>query len=470
MMVTTGLDYSVSTTKEGMMIIPPERNLNALYREMEWLSMVINQVICSYLKQDGYENHWLEIPPPSLEQNDSLFANLMLEWELNTFERLALDLALAPAIRPEVLDILFGMNQMIERGFSEFGGITDKAFSGFIPTGQTLNFLVTANDPQWRLEVMYILSPHHRLMAEQVTELLPVDPALPDWAGVFKASESWLNYLITGEQIRPELSTSFPAHILETPLQWEDLVLDYRVMNQVEEIRAWLAYGATLMHEWHLDQKVKPGFRAVFFGPPGTGKTLTAALLGQSTGRAVYRVDLSMVVSKYIGETEKNLAKVFDAASYKDWILFFDEADALFGKRTEATSSNDRHANQQTGYLLQRIEDFPGTVILATNLKANMDEAFTRRFQSMIQFAIPGSEERLQLWRNAFDNVCELSPEIQLQHIAAEFEVTGGQIVNILRQCALQAIRRGARVVRRDELLNSIRQEFLKDNKTIKLN
>ncbi|MDW6002503.1 ATP-binding protein [Vibrio mangrovi] len=453
-----------------MMIIPPERNLKALYLEMAWLSAVINQVICSYLKQDGHENHWLEIPPPPLEPNESLFANLILEWELNTFERLALDLAMAPAIRPEVLDILFGMNQLIERGFSEFGGITDKAFGGFVPTGQTLNFLIAANDPQWRLEVMYILSPHHRLMAEQVTELLPADPALPAWAGVFKVSESWLNYLITGEQIRPELSMSFPAHVLETPLQWDDLVLDYRVMNQVEEIRAWLAYGSTLMHEWHLDQKVKPGFCAVFFGPPGTGKTLTAALLGKSTGREVYRVDLSMVVSKYIGETEKNLAKVFDAASYKDWILFFDEADALFGKRTEANSSNDRHANQQTGYLLQRIEDFPGTVILATNLKANMDEAFTRRFQSMIQFSIPGPEERLQLWRNAFHNVCELSPEIHLQQIAAEFEVTGGQIVNILRQCALQAIRRGERIVHLDELLGSIRQEFLKDNKTIKLN
>ncbi|MCF7483168.1 ATP-binding protein [Vibrio sp. J1-1] len=107
------------------------------------------------------------------------------------------------------------------------------------------------------------------------------------------------------------------------------------------------------MQEWQLAKKVKPGYRAVFSGPPGTGKTLTAALLGKSTDRDVYRVDLSMVVSKYIGETEKNLSRVFDAASYKEWILFFDEGDALFGKRTEASSSNDRHANQLTGYLLQ---------------------------------------------------------------------------------------------------------------------
>lgn len=238
-------------------------------------------------------------------------------------------------------------------------------------------------------------------------------------------------------------------------------------MSKVEEIRAWLAYGDTLMSEWQLARKVKPGFRAVFFGPPGTGKTLTAALLAKSTGREVYRVDLSMVVSKYIGETEKNLARVFDAASYKDWILFFDEADALFGKRTEATSSNDRHANQLTGYLLQRIEDFPGTVILATNLKANMDEAFTRRYQSMISFSIPGPEERLLLWQNAFHGVCELSEDIRLEEIASQYELTGGQIINVLRHCALHAIRRDERYVRLDDLLSGIRREFQKDNKTI---
>lgn len=451
------------------MIIPPEENLKAMHLEMDWLSLVISQVICSYLKQDGFENHWLEIPTPELVPNDSLFANLILEWKLNPFERLAVDLALAPSFRPEVLDLLFGINGLTERGFTEFGGMTDKGYGGFLPTGQTLNFLITATDPQWRLEVMNILSPRHRLMAEQVTELLPADSALPVWSGVYKMNDSWVNYLITGEQIRPEKSSCFPAHPLTTPLQWDELVLDYRVMQQVEEIRSWLAYGTTLMDEWNLDQKIKPGFRAVFFGPPGTGKTLTAALLAKSTGREVFRVDLSMMVSKYIGETEKNLAKVFDAASYKDWILFFDEADALFGKRVEAVSSNDLHANQQTGYLLQRIEDFPGTVILATNLKTNMDEAFTRRFQSMIRFTIPGPEERLQLWRNAFQNVCDLSPEINLQQIASEFEVTGGQIINILRQCALLAIRRGERLVQKDELMSSIRQEFFKNNKTVKI-
>ncbi|WP_455757945.1 ATP-binding protein [Vibrio natriegens] len=163
----------------------------------------------------------------------------------------------------------------------------------------------------------------------------------------------------------------------------------------------------------------------------------------------------------------KNLSRVFDAASYKEWILFFDEGDALFGKRTEASSSNDRHANQLTGYLLQKIEDFPGTVIVATNLKSNMDEAFTRRFQNMVHFTIPGPEERLQLWKNAFHNVCDLADDVDLNSISSDYQMAGGQIINVLRQCALTAIRRNERKVYQQDIISGIRNEFRKDNKLV---
>ncbi|BCQ34646.1 hypothetical protein ERHA55_22100 [Erwinia rhapontici] len=439
-------------------------NVNVLYREMTWLSQVINQVICSYLKQEGHERHWSDISPPELAKGTP-YADLIIGWQLSVFERLALVLAMAPSVKPNTLDIFFGLNSLIDRPFTEFGGVSDKAFSGFIPTGQTLNFLISGNDPDWRVYAQALFSNKHRLMAEQVTQLLSVDEGVPKWAGIYRLNEEWLHYFTTGERLRPELSASFPAHLLESPLEWDDLVLDSDVMAQIEELHAWLKHGQTLMHEWQLAKKVKPGYRAVFFGPPGTGKTLTAALLGKATQRDVYRVDLSMVVSKYIGETEKNLSRVFDAASYKEWILFFDEGDALFGKRSEVSSSNDRHANQLTGYLLQKIEDFPGTIIIATNLKTNMDEAFTRRFQSMVQFAIPGPKERLQLWQNAFHGACDLAEDVNLPAIADRYEVAGGQIINVLRQCALTAIQRGERRVTQDDIVASIRQEFRKDNK-----
>jgi hypothetical protein len=443
-------------------------NLDVLFRELDWLDAVIAREIACYLEHEGHEQHGEPLPPPALDEH-SVYGRQAAAWALGREERLALALALAPHLRPEVLDVFFGVNGATGRGYSEFGGHTERAFSGFLPTGQTLVFLAGARRPAGRLEAMRILAPQHRFSAEQLISLERGDDKLPPLAGVLTMSEQWLHYLLTGEQVRPELSPSFPASPIDTPLAWHDLVLDYGVMAQVEEIRTWLAHGNTLMEEWGLASKVKPGFRAVFHGPPGTGKTLTAALLGKSGGREVYRVDLSMVVSKYIGETEKNLGKVFDVASYKDWILFFDEADALFGKRTGAATSNDRHANQQTGYLLQRIEDFPGTVILATNLKANMDEAFTRRFQSMIHFTMPAAAQRLQLWRNAFDGVCQLEPDVDLPQLAQDHELAGGAIINVLRYCALTAVSRGTRTVGRADLLEGIKREFRKDNKTLQL-
>lgn len=444
-------------------------NLQALHQEIDWLGKVIDQVIRSYLKQEGHEHNWQDIPAPQIKSGSSIYADLVLRWSLNVNERLALTLALTPSVKPELLDVFFGLNALYGRGFSEFGGVSDKSFSGFLPTGQTLNFILSANSPENRISVMTILNPSHKFMVEQVLRLHSADDSLPAWSGVLSLSDQWLHYFITGEKVRPELSSSFPAHPISTLLDWPDLVLDYRVMEQIQEIKAWLTYGELLMKDWGLAKKVKPGFRSLFYGPPGTGKTLTAALLAKTTGREIYRVDLSMIVSKYIGETEKNLARVFDVASYKDWILFFDEADALFGQRTATNNSNDRHANQQTGYLLQRIEDFPGVVILATNLKANIDEAFTRRFQSMIHFSMPSAEERLILWQQAFRNTCELDHDIHLEKIAADYELAGGAIINVLRHCTLAAVARGSRVVKKSELLTGIRQEFHKDNRTIRV-
>lgn len=147
-----------------------------------------------------------------------------------------------------------------------------------------------------------------------------------------------------------------------------------------------------------------------------------------------------MVVSKYIGETGKNLANVFDQAENKNWILFFDEADALFGKRTQASSSNDRHANQEISYLLQRVEDFPGTVILATNLKANIDEAFARRFQSVIYFPTPEADLRLRLWQGVLGDKCRLAEDVDLVDLAEKYALAGGAILNVVRYglCGIQ--------------------------------
>ena len=201
----------------------------------------------------------------------------------------------------------------------------------------------------------------------------------------------------------------------------------------------------------------------MFYGPPGTGKTLTASLLGKITDRDVYKIDLSLMVSKYIGETEKNMAKVFDQAEHQDWILFFDEADALFGARTETKSSNDRFANQEVAYLLQRIEDFPGVVILASNLKDNIDSAFSRRFQSSIHFPMPGKAERKQLWEQSFSEAIPLDRSIELSAIAEKYPLSGGLMMNVIRYCTLMAVKNKEKSISPMYLEAGIRREMEKE-------
>jgi len=444
-----------------------DNNIVILHKEIDWLQSVIDQVIRSYLLQEGHEKKWQDIPVPDLSEADGPYASTVREWALNTFDRLALALGLAPHLRPEVLDIFFGRNQTYDRGFTEFGGVLDKGHSGFLPTAQTLSFLMTSGNPEFRLNLIAVIGKEGKLIKEQILLLSETESHLPDFNGILSLNNRWVHYFITGEEPKLEHSISFPAQKIITKMEWEDVVLNDTVLDQVQEINTWLQHRSIIMNDWGLNKMIKPGYRALFYGPPGTGKTLTATLLGKTSNRDVYKVNLSMIVSKYIGETEKNLARIFDIAEHKDWILFFDEADALFGKRTAANSSNDRHANQQTSYLLQRIENFPGTVILASNLKANMDEAFTRRFQAMIHFTMPGPEDRYQLWKNAFAGTCSLSPDIDLLKIAEDYEITGGAITNVLHYCALATVKRNDTVVTKQELVSGLRREFKKENKTI---
>jgi SpoVK/Ycf46/Vps4 family AAA+-type ATPase len=179
---------------------------------------------------------------------------------------------------------------------------------------------------------------------------------------------------------------------ISTDKSWSDLALTDDTARKVEEIKKWLRQSTLINRENEKKKKLRQGYRALFHGPPSTGKTLTAALVGKEFDMPVYRIDLSMVVSKYIGETEKNLATIFDRANEKGGILLFDEADALFGKRTDIKDAHDRFTNQDVSYLLQRIEDYNGLVILATNMKSNVDEAFIRRFHLVVHFPIPDPE------------------------------------------------------------------------------
>jgi SpoVK/Ycf46/Vps4 family AAA+-type ATPase len=216
-----------------------------------------------------------------------------------------------------------------------------------------------------------------------------------------------------------------------------------------------------------MQKKIKPGYRALFYGPPGTGKTLTATLLGKYTGKDVFRIDLSRVVSKYIGETEKNLSRLFDKSENKDWILFFDEADALFGKRTDIRDAHDKYANQEVAYLLQRVEGYSGLVILATNQRGNVDDAFVRRFQAIIHFPMPRIEERYGIWCKAFPPQIEIADDIDWLNVATRYELTGGGIMNVTHYCAIEAMADHSRCLDLKRLEDAISREYIKEGKVL---
>jgi hypothetical protein len=364
-----------------------------------------------------------------------------------------------------MLDLFSVKNATYDKGFTEFGGLKGSSHGGFLPTGETAIFLLAGNDLHSRMEAMELFSNSHYFYNHQVLQLNDAAPNEPFLSGALTLSADYINYFLTGHNSRTRFNKDFPARLITTETGWDELVLPQDTLIQVEEIRTWIEHNDTLMNAWGFSKKLKPGYKSLFYGPPGTGKTLVACLIGKICDLEVYRIDLSTIVSKYIGETEKNLEKVFQMAENKNWILFFDEADALFGKRTGINNSHDRYANQETAYLLQRIEDFKGLVILASNLRSNIDEAFARRFQAIIYFPVPQPEERLKLWKQSFSAATILEPAIDLNVIAKKYELTGGMILNVVRYCSLMALKRNENVIRLADAEKGIYKELAKEGR-----
>jgi hypothetical protein len=442
-------------------------NAGILHQEMAWFQQVVDLRMMKYFAEDGSTTLPDQLPPPPLQGNGAVYAQIVQHYNMNATERLVLLLALIPHICPQLLDVFFTKNATYDRGFTEFGGIKGQHHGGFLPTGETAAFLTAASSLEQRFRLIELFSPDHFFAKHSILKLVPSNAEEPLLSGTLSLYPEYLSYFTLGTAHKPDYSITFPAKRIETGMEWSDLVLEDHTMEEVEEIRAWIEHGNTLMNEWGMSRKIKPGYRSLFYGPPGTGKSMTACLLGKNFNMDVYRIDLSMIVSKFIGETEKNLAQVFDRAANQNWILFFDEADALFGKRTQTSSSNDRYANQEVAYLLQRIEDFPGMIVLATNLKANIDEAFGRRFQSMIYFSMPGPEQRLRLWQQAFPSNIQLEEKLSLEEIARKHELAGGAIINVSRYSCLMALKRGSTTILHKDVVNGIRKEFGKEGKTV---
>lgn len=437
-----------------------------ILRDLDWLSAFINVRIKNYFQKDL--NQVVVLPTaPDIEDEKSPYTRYILRNNLTLNERIVFLMSMVPLLKPQIFDCFFIQNKSIGRVFSEFGGVDSKSSGGFNPTVETLNFVINGQDVSKRIALFMILSEDHFFAKDQVLFLRRNQDNDTFWSRRLMMNEDFFYHLISGEPIKPKFSEGFPAKELTTQLEIEDLVLTKQLKEELYHILAWMEHRSEINNNKNLRKNFKKGYRALFYGPPGTGKSLSAAILGKMSNQLVYRVDLSQVVSKYIGETEKNLARLLDTAEYKNWVLFFDEAESLFSKRTEVNDSKDKYANQGTAYLLQRLEDYDGLVILATNLRPNIDRAFVRRFQSIIYFNVPGFQERMQLWENSL-KVFEIDENLSIPKLAEKFEVSGASINNAIQFAWLNARRHQRKIIETFDIEAGLMREMSKEGKSVK--
>ena len=439
------------------------RNARALSADLDWLEAV---VAARMARAAGGPGPTLDDLPPPPPDPASRWAGFLSHYAMDVADRLIVLLALAPHVRPGALDALFAPVPATNRGLSAAGGVRGAQHGGFLPTAETAYFLLAEGDLEARFAIEERLGRDYVFARHDLVRVEAPAAGEPAASGALRVSRSLLDLLTQGAPRPPDFSADFPARLRRTEMTWDDLVLAPATAEHLAELEAWLAHGPELA-TWGIGRHLQPGYRCLFHGPPGTGKTLAATLLGRRVGLEVYRVDLSAVVSKYIGETEKNLERVFARAEAMNCVLFFDEADALFGKRTSVGDAHDRYANQEVSYLLQRVESFPGLVVLATNLKQNLDEAFLRRFQAVVPFAMPRASERARLWASALAPPAELADDVDLDDLARRHELSGADIVSVARHASLASIARGDRVVTQRDLLAGLRRELSKAGKTL---
>lgn len=444
-----------------------ESNALAVSQYLKFLSDILQQRLQHYFDQAKQVPKFAEVKKIVSARDDSELSTFVREQQLSPEEIVVVLLALVPHVRPEFFDSTINRHLTEAGDFPQIGGVRGKQSRSFLPTGETAMFLLAGTNLHRRFELARIFSPEHLFAERNIIWLDAAEQGEPLLSGRIVMARDYLELFIHGKFLRPRMSMDFPAEYITTELTEKELVLPESTLGQLAEMENWIRHQALMMQEWQMQRWLKPGYRALFHGPPGTGKTLAALILGRKTAKDVFRIDLSMVVSKFIGETEKNLSQLFERARSKDWILFFDEADALFGKRTNIRDAHDKYANQEVAYLLQRIENHDGLVILASNFKSNIDDAFIRRFQSVVYFPLPGPEERYGIWQKALPKRKDLKipDEKELQTIARKYELTGAGIVNVVQFCCIDALVGETRDITIDRIKAGIEREFQKEGK-----
>ncbi len=437
-------------------------SINNITQSLLFLQEVIGRRLQHFFQKNASP---LTLPELVLEQDNAPLNQFLVKHQVNVDEYIVLMLAFTPHLQPNFLDAV--MQRYLPQGgeFPDIGGVKGNNHRGTLPTAETALFILAGNDLPKRMLAKRYFSPDHFFSKENVLLVETVSEGEPRLSGKLILHDEYVDLFTIGVAAKPSFGPDFPAKLVTTKMSWQDLVLNPKTAQAINDIQVWLHHNHSFMQEWEMDKKVKPGFRALFYGPSGTGKTLTATLLGKQFSKDVYRIDLSQVVSKYIGQTEKNLEKIFMKAEHRDWILFFDEADALFGKRSNVQNAHDKYANQEVSYLLQRVEDFPGLMILASNYKSNIDQAFVRRFNSIIHFPMPNKEERYALWKSSIPSKALLAGDIDLNAIANNYELSGSAIINVMHYASLQTIHKNSTTISKQDIIEGVKREHEKEER-----
>lgn len=406
------------------------------------------------------------VDQPHWTANVPFWGDEFNQW--TTEEKLVLLLAALPHVRPTLLNSL--IQQLAENAAKLPGKIASQGVT-FLPTGNTALFLLAGNAPQQRLHWQRSLfNVHHELAKRGILKLQEVPPGEPMMDGFLKLSEEYLHWFVNGTDFKPVMDASFPAEQLTTQVKWDDLIVPDKTQRGIQELLDWTQNFASLKAQAHFwgDRK---GYRCLMYGAPGTGKTMMARLLSKTGPREVWRVDATRIVSKFVGETTKNLKRMFEVAQHQDVIIFIDEGEGLFSNRSqEARNAQDTFVNQDIGYLLQAIEEYPGIILVATNNLSNMDDAFLRRFDTRIEFELPNDQMLYRLWTQALQSF-ELDESIDLQTLSyyqakenrvknnEHLQVTGAKIALVRDYLTMQALKKDSWQLTAQELVLALKQK-----------
>ncbi len=428
-------------------------------RELRWVSSRVNRLLNSIINPE--EIFSAELSPEYDTQSN--YGKFLVNWNADELERMAIGICFAQLYFPSAFD---GFLRVFGKGgarHSNVGGIIKESSVRFYPTVRTLAWIMSGNNPISYARYVNQLSSGHRLFTEGVL-LVKENPDESAFVEMeVRLNEIYFPTLLEGVEPRLDAEAGFPATRNYAKHNMSDVVLDAETRKEMEEIYLFAKQISNLSSI--PERKMYKGYCVcVFTGEPGTGKSYSAGAMGNELSMPVYTVNTAQLVSKYIGETEKNLERVLNRFNNKNCILFFDEAEAIFSKRTEVKDSHDRYANQEQSFLLQKMTEFNGIIILATNvqdIRQHMDKAFLRRFYRIINIPFPNYAERKLIWEKTLGPSFTYEPGLA-DRMARDYQLSGGSIHNVVSDGVIKALSMNSRVITFEMMERALISEFSK--------